>query len=347
MRTKLFVFFIFICIMAAFINVNAWAGGCPPGQEWKGAPHWKCVDKPGPSGGNIDIENSAKAYGGDAKAYGGDAEVNIGNGMFNKTLSPEANAKATAGAAAIGFFDVDNEIDMDQKQNQKQNQKQGQVALAIQGQVGINKNDNSNKGNKQTTKVVVEGDSIVYEAEYNHIQPVAGPDTDTQTVKSKASASLTKGSLMDKFDGIAVAGLKRAAKGAVDVELIEAVIFEPKDSVNFIRIGTDGEFAGYIYATCDDTGCPAAGMEAKAMQLAAKLGYTHISKFYEDDAEYLESSEWSLKVGGGASVAASGGSVMIGPGGGVGGGAAESMTVLVPAMTFEVYYNPLYIKEVK
>ena len=344
MRTKLFVFFIFICIMAAFINVNAWAG---PSNLCQSKPWLPQCGDGGSDSGDIDIKNTNTNFntafggkggdGGNAKAYGGDAEINIGNGMFNKTLSPEANAKA------VGFFDVDNEIDMDQKQNQKQSQS----SLNLQGQVGINTNDNSNKGNKQNTSVVVEGDTITYEAEYNHIQPVAGPDTDTQTVKSKASASLTKGSLMDKFDGIAVAGLKRAAKGAVDVELIEAVIFEPEDSVNFIRIGTDGEFAGYIYATCDDTGCPAAGMEAKAMQLAAKLGYTHISKFYEDDAEYLESSEWSLKVGGGASVAASGGSVMIGPGGGVGGGAAESMTVLVPAMTFEVYYNPLYIKEVK
>lgn len=369
MRKKLFVFFIFICFLAAFINVNAWAGpnggpnSCKAGEVWS---QGKCV---GTGGGDTDIKNTNTNFntafggkggqggtgigigigkggdGGNAKAYGGDAAVNIGNGMFNKTLSPEANAKASAGASAIGFFDVDNEIDMDQKQSQKQ--KQSQSSLNMQGQVGINKNDNSNKGNKQTTKVVVEGDTITYKEQYNHINPVSGPDTDSQTVKSKGHDALTKGSIMDKVDGLSIASIKRAAKGAKDVEIIDSVFFEPKDSVNFVRVGNDGEFSGYLYATCDDVICPAAGMEAKAMEKAATLGFTHISRMYESSGEYLLASEWSLKLGGGASVGASGGNTMIAPGGGIGGGAAESSTVMLPAMTFEVFYNPLYIKEVK
>lgn len=272
---------------------------------------------------------------------GGDIDIEINNKPVNKAYG--GNAKAIAGAAAFGFFDVDNEIDVDQKQNQKQNQAQKQTALAIQGQIGINKNDNSNKGNKQNTKVIVEGDSIVYEAEYNHIPPVSGPDTDTNTVKSNGHDALTKGSIMDKLKGLSLDGIKLAAKDADDVRILAAVFFEPKESVNYMRIGTDGEFAGYLYGDCDDDECSAAGMEAKAMEKAAELGYTSIERVHNAAGEKLYASEWSVKIGGGASVAADGGRMMIAPGGGVGGGAAESSTVQLPAMTFEVYYNPLFI----
>jgi len=302
---------------AKFDSCEQWGIGCPEEE---------------PDNGSVNVENDI-----DITAKGGNAEINLGNGFGNKVMSPEANAYA--GAAAVGFFDVDNEIDMDQKQSQKQKQaqQQGQVAIsgAIQGQTA------HNEGVK--TKITVEGDTITYKEQPNHINPVAGPDTDTQTVKSKAHGILTKGSLMDRIDGFPLAALKLASKDAGDVEIMTAVVFEPKESVNFVRVGDSGEFAGYFYGTCDDDECSAAGMEAKAMLKAAEMGFTHIKKIDQDDMEKLFASEWSLKLGGGASVAANGGNTMIAPGGGVGGGAAESNTILLPAMAFEVYYDVLYI----
>jgi len=325
---------VFVAIMVSFFIVTgfnmAYAKGpnCPPGSSWGPG---GCVSD---SNGGGSIENDIDISN---KAYGGDAKIEIGNGMFNKTLSPEANA--------VVFNDTDNEIDMDQKQNQlqgqdqDQDQEQSQAAIAIQGQKAVA----NNAGNKQTTDVVVEGDVITYKEQPNHINPVSGPDTDTDTTRSRGHDALTFGSIMDKVSGLPVEGIKMAAKDASDVRILTSVFFEPPESVNYVRVGSDGEFAGYLYADCDDDVCSAAGMEAKAMLKASELGFTHIARIHKSSGEKLHASEWSVKLGGGASVAANGGSTMIAPGGGIGGGAAESSTVDLPAMTFEVYYNPLFI----
>jgi len=328
-------------IVSGFNMAYAKSDKCPPGSSWGPA---GCVsDSDGSGSSNTTNINTAfggsggdaKAYGGDAdasaKAYGGDSSIDIGNGMFNKNLSPEASA--------VVFNDTDNEIDMDQKQKQDQDQEQSQAAIAIQGQKAVA----NNAGNKQTTNVVVEGDKVTYKEQPNHINPVSGPDTDSETTRSRGHDALTFGSIMDKVSGLPVEGIKMAAKDASDVRILTAVFFEPPESVNYVRVGSDGEFSGYLYADCDDDVCSAAGMEAKAMLKASELGYTHIKRVHVSAGEKLYGSEWSVKLGGGASVAASGGNMMIAPGGGIGGGAAESSTVDLPAMTFEVYYNPLFI----
>lgn len=335
---KKYIFLTIVAIFAAwfivdgFNSAHATGKKCPPGQYAKG---WKCFPIEDGGDGDITINNNNNP-----KAYGG--SVNIGNGFGNKVLSP--SAKATAVAGAIGFFDVDNEIDMDQKQNQKQKQKQSQDQLQLQGQIGINKQGQTahNEGVKQKVKVTVEGDT--YEAEPNHINPVSGPDTDTQTVKSHGTKVLTFGSVVDRVSGLGIDQIKLLARDADDVNILMGTFFEPEDGVNYVRIGTDGEFSGYIYATCDDDECPAAGMEGKILKAAAEAGFTSVNRLDKDAMEKLYASEWSVKLGGGASVAADGGRMMIAPGGGIGGGAAESHTIELPAMVFEVFYNPLFIK---
>lgn len=312
---KFFKSMLFMGVLAAFLIVSgynaAYATGCPPGQEKKG---WKCVD----------IEDDDDDSRGSSSATIGD--------ISNRNTNTNMN-----------FIDVDNEIDMDQKQNQsqkqsqKQGQAQGQVAIAgaIQGQTA------HNEGVK--TNVTVEGDTITYKEQPNHINPVSGPDTDTATVRSMGHDAFVIGSIMDRVTGLPIEGIKMAAKDANDVRIQVAVFFEPEASVNYVRVGDDGSFAGYIYADCEDDQCSAAGMEAKAMEKAAELGFTHIIRVYESTGEKLYASEWSLKLGGGASVAADAGRMMIAPGGGIGGGSAESSTIVLPAMTFEVFYNPLFI----
>lgn len=260
---------------------------------------------------------------------------NFDNSITNRA-NANADAKAKAAAFSMGWYDTDikntnvNKVDNRDTNVNLNGQLQGQTA--------------HNEGVAQ--EVTVEGDVYKTPKTYMHIQPVAGPDTDTQTVKSNGTAILTKGSIMDKFAGLSLKALNMLAKDADDVILQVAVVHEPDSQVNFIRIGKSlpDDFAGYIYATCDDDECSAAGMEGKAMKKAAYLGFTHIDKLDQDSMEKLYASEWSVKLGGGASVAADGGRMMIAPGGGIGGGAAESSVLELPAMVFEVYYNPLVIK---
>lgn len=292
-------------LVSGFNLAYATPSKCPPGQEKKG---WKCVDivDPGQGGGDIDITNSNSNK---------NTNMNINsNSNYNSNKNTNVNVnsnKANANSTAI----------------------QGQAQF--QGQTANNEGVNNS--------VVVEGDTVNYVEQPNHINPVSGPDTDVNTTRSRGHDALTFGSVMDHIEGLDLAGIKMLAKDASDVEIKTAVFFEPENSVNYVRVSSDGRFAGFLYATCDDDGCSAAGMEGVAMKSAAKLGYTSIERVHVSDGEKLYASEWSLKLGGGASVAANGGSMIIAPGGGIGGGKAETSTLNLPAMVFKVYYNPLYI----
>jgi len=164
-------------LFAVSITANAGPGGGPPPcQPWE----WPCGggdDGDEGNGVDVDIENNNNAYGGkatafggaafadggDAKAYGGDggdggdANINIGNGMFNKNLSPEANATIEKGAIKntidnkntnmntnlnTNFNTNKNDIDIDNKNtnlntninSNKQGQDQGQSQGQLQGQ---------------------------------------------------------------------------------------------------------------------------------------------------------------------------------------------------------------------
>jgi len=328
--------------IVTFYN-NAYAGGeggnhgCPPGQEKKG---WKCVDIPGGSG-DIDIENK------NTNTNLNLNETNVKNNIHNKNENTNWND-------VVVEIDVKNKVKqgdleqnqsqlMEQGQEQGQNQGQDQGQDQGQSQTSESVSEANNAGNTQDTTVVVKGDKIKYEAQPNHINPVDGADTNADTVASLGHDAKVFGSVMDELAGMLAVSAKKLASSASDVVIAVSVFHEPEYSTDYIYIGKSGAFAGFLYAECDGRKCNAAGMEGSAMLKAAQLGYTHIERAYESEGEDLKGSEFSAKIGGGASVAASGGKMIIAPGGGIGGGWAHSDSQVLPAMVFKVYSDPLFI----
>lgn len=198
-------------------------------------------------------------------------------------------------------------------------------------------NANFNAGNKQTTEVIVEGDT--YEASKMHIQGPALIEPDAKFSKGKAFTARTKGSVWDKVDFLTEKQAKRLGSKASDAEVEEAVITEKEYRTGLINKGipADGEFMGTLTVYSDGTDVTVGGLEGKAAEYAMKLGATHMHRIHFGSGDRADGDAWNIGIGGGASIAQNGDQMMIAPNGGLGFGSADATNESLPEMVFEIY----------
>lgn len=217
-----------------------------------------------------------------------------------------------------------NRQDQDQEQSQDQLQLQGQ----IQGQG--QKQEANNEGNHQTL-------NQKFEDKRDLINPFYTPQESANLADhGDVSTAKTKGSIWSQLDGINKAMAKHASKGASDIDLEYALLFENDFQTTWINKGISGEFMGFIYVLPDGTDCTLAQMEARGLKEAMYAG-ANFAVIYTSDGKYLNGSAWNVGLSGGASAMAKGDDIAIAPSGGLGFGKAYSSNEMRPSLVIALY----------
>jgi hypothetical protein len=318
---------ILLAIVVSFINVTtfnmayAFFGGSETNQD---CVNGSCNENKSHHNNYGDTYNNGDTYnkggnGGNAKSNS-DASVNIGNGMFNKVLSPEQKQGQVQGQ------------DQSQLQLQGQDQKQGQSQSSY--------NDNSNKGNRQQTVITFE-DNV----DYNHIgsgikktnayMRNTGDTIDVKTVSS----------IYDRIVTIDHKSAKSLSKDTKDFKVYSEILFEKPFQTSHITKGIKGVYMGSLVFVPDGEDITKGGLTGQALVKAMKVGATNFVITYSD-GKYLQGSKAGIDFGTAASIAAeSNGSTMIAPGSTLGYSKAWSNNEYRSGLVIDLYFdNTIKIK---
>jgi hypothetical protein len=311
---------------------------------------------------DVEIDNNVKAYGGDG------GSVNIGNGMFNKVLSPEAKATIEKGAVDIdntntnlntNFNTNKNELeqDQDQKQGQLQGQLQGQSQDASNTQEQGQSQDASNKQgqsqkmgdqkNKQNTEVDITFISPVNKRE--HIRALDITKQENLTSDRDAGKAKVNYSILDKMSFFKDFHADKLAKDCDDYEIDEALLFDNPagDGIqNFSYNNEDptGAYMGQLILTSNGDDVNANGCIGRILQKAMYRGANQIKFIHLGAVDSAVSDSKSIGFTTSASVAGTRDDYMVAPGGGTGKSWADAWHEMRPEIVAELYYDSKYVK---
>lgn len=208
-----------------------------------------------------------------------------------------------------------------QGQSQNQGQLQGQAQGQGQGQAQGQLNNWSQK----------------FEDKRDLIDSTFIPNTHAElTDHGDASDAKTIGSLWKHVDGMTYEQAKFAGKGASDVDVEKALLFDTDYRTTYINKGKSGQFMGYIYILPSGSDCTLAQMEARALKEAMYAG-ANFALLFMSEGKYLSGSAWNIGLSGGASAMAKGDDIAINPNGGLGFGKAYSNNEVRPAIIVALY----------
>jgi len=328
---------IVLLAIAFFMTTGvAFAGhneGCPPNNPNCNQPG------DGDEGGSGDIKNTntntnfntafgGKGGNGGKGGEGGDASANSSNKNYNTNLNSNMQGQ-------------------DQVQGQVQGQLQGQDQDQLQSQSASSNSDSvasaNNAGNKQTTDIVIQDNSVVNHAkipvQYDHITPDIGK-TNSDMIDHNGVMNLkAMGSIDAHISAITRVHADKLSKGASDVEVVKSIMFENDFRTTMISKGAVGQFMGFIYVIPDGSDVTMAGIEGKAYLAAMDAGATHYTMEHSSGM-YVEGSKAGIDFGGSASVAiAADGSAVIAPGATFGYSKAWSSNEIRPGVIITLYFD--------
>lgn len=193
-----------------------------------------------------------------------------------------------------------------------------------------------NKGNKQSI-VINEADIPVA---YNHITPSVDAGNASLTDHDAVSDVKVQGSLLDYIKTLDVTMAKRAAKGASDIVVESAILWEPAVQLKNVNLQSKaGTYMGSVTFTTDGPDATMDQMIARAVVESAKLGATDIF-ITDDEGKFLDAVQYGIGFGGSASIAATGdGSAVVAPGFGTGYSRAKSSNEMRPALFVVLFHN--------
>ena len=290
------------------------------------------------------ITNTAKGGKGGA---GGDASANAigvvgGSSVFGdaNTLSPSATGgNATIEEGAIKNDNYNKNTNMNTNINSNKADAKaaaGAVAVGIQGQ-------DQGQGQAQSTDITIEDNSVIIHPEipvtYNHITPDIGKTSADMSTHDNVQNIKIQGSVDSHISAITRHMATKLAKGADDVDVVPALLFENDFRTTMISKGQVGMFMGFIYLIPDGDEVTMAGMEGKAYLAAMDAGATHYTMEHTAGM-YVEGSKAGIDFGGSASVAiAADGSAVIAPGATFGYSKAWSSNEYRPAVIITLYFD--------
>jgi hypothetical protein len=224
-------------------------------------------------------------------------------------------------------------------QGQQQGQAQGQLQAQGQGQLQGQQQSANNEGNHQDTDITFEGDKREL------VSPFYVPQENAELANhADVNAVKVMASLWKHLDGMNAREAEHASKGAHDMRVEFALLYENDFKTTYIHKGASGDFMGYIYVLPTGQDCTLAQMEAKALKEAMKAG-ANFAVLTSTSGKYLEGSAWNVGLSGGASAFAKGDDIAIAPSGGLGYGKAYSANELRPAVIVALYVQPDLIVE--
>ena len=328
-----------IGVLAAFLNVSAWnmayAGFGDnnhynynyEGDEYN---YDNRTTNEGGQGGNADANALGVGIGvGIGKGGDANSEVNIGNGMFNKTLSPEAKATIEKGAVDV---DVKNTNMNTNINSAKQDQEQGQAQL--QGQLQGQKQSANNDGNHQSTSIVFED-----KTDYDHIS--SGVQKTRSQLKDQGDANMVKALTFidERIISITHVAAKRLGKDTKDYKVFEEMLFENDFSTAQLVKGVNGVYMGSLVLVPTGNDVTAGGLTGRAYEAAMEMGATNYVLTYTS-SKYLNGSKWGIDFGTAASMALQkDGSAMLAPGSTLGYSTSWSDNEYRPSIIIELYFD--------
>jgi len=321
---------IFIALLFfVFAPLSAMAGGCPPGQSWKGSPHWKCMPDPKPENPGTTINNT--------NTNTAKAENNIGNGLGNFSPTAISGSHSSAKGGDGGDATVKGSGN---SSNLNINTAKGGDAKVTGS--GNSKNTNVMGQKSENTNVItIEGDTTNVEADKReHIQGAGLTTSNANVVDAKASNVRAKGDLLSKVKTLTYAMAKKASKNASDMEVEPALLWENDFRTELITVGIAGEFAGYIYIFSDGDDSYLAAMDAEAAEEAMEAGMTHIKRLGPvETSKHLSGTAWNIGLSGGASIMSDGENLALAPQGGLSYGKADSTNLYRPDAVYEISFD--------